>query len=48
MRAKAPPPPKGKKGKKKQSRSKEDNGTTPGLNGDEPSEEVVDDDELFE
>jgi tetratricopeptide (TPR) repeat protein len=47
-RAKAPPPPKGKKGKSKKNRSKDDNGTAPNLNGDEPSEEVVDDDELFE
>jgi tetratricopeptide (TPR) repeat protein len=48
-RAKAPPPPKGKKGKsKKQSRSKDENGSAPNLNGEEPSEEVVDDDELFE
>jgi hypothetical protein len=48
MRAKAPPPPKGKKGKGKKARSKDDNGTAPVVNGDDASEEVVDDEELFD
>jgi hypothetical protein len=43
-RAKAPPPPKGKKNKSKKAKDK---GST-GSNGEESSEEVVDDDELFE